>query len=240
MQLTEKQKIEKKYFDLFSKHYELPLGTVEHGDKPDVVILGENNQSTLGIEIALLYIKDGDVKDSEQLQSVNRLKVIDSAEEIYLSRGGRKIALYVGFCELNLIKPKRIKQIAKDLASYALEISTLSDGYLSCWPLDATPEIGYLSHDGNEYPKCRWELSQTFRTPLLSVTRVKDVVARKAAKAQQYAPCEATWLLLVVEFWDPAQDQLIYWPADESVGETPFDRILIYKTGFTEVIEVRQ
>jgi hypothetical protein len=240
MQLTENQKIEKKYYDLFSKHYALPLGTVVFGDKPDVVILGENNQRTLGIEIAHLYINDGDAQDSEQKQSVNRLKVIASAEEIYLSRGGRKIELNVGFCELNLIKPKRIKQIAKDLASYALEISMRSDGYLSCWPLDATPEIGYLSHDGNEYPNSRWGLSQTFRTPFLSVARVKEMVARKVTKAQQYAPCAATWLLLVVEFWDPAQDQLIHWPADESVGKTPFDRILIYKTGFTDVIEVRQ
>lgn len=240
MELTEQQKNEKKYFDLFRKHYELPQGTIQHADKPDVRILGERNRRILGIEIAHLYIKDGGAMYSQQKQTVSRLKVIESAEEIYLSRGGREIELYVGFCDSKPIKPNRIKQIAEDLASHALEIAKLSDRYISCSPLDATPEIGYLYHDGHEYPKGRWELSQTYTTPLLSVPRVKELVTEKATKTKHYAPCEANWLLLVVEFWDHAQDQFVHWPADESVGQTPFDRILIYKTSSTQVIEVRQ
>lgn len=239
MQLTENQKTEKEYFDLFRQRYELPQGTITFSDKPDVVIFDENNRRILGIEIANLYINDGNTTDSEQKQRVNRRRVLDLAEKIYLSGGGRRIELFIGFCQENLIKPKRIEQIAEDLAAHVLKISALSDAYYCYAPLDPTPEISFLSHDGNEYPKLRWDLWHSYSTPLLNVPRVKEMVERKANKVRQYASCEANWLLLIVDFWDPAQDQLMHWPAEESVEQTPFDRILIFHTA-SGIIEVTQ
>lgn len=241
MQLSENQKTEKEYFELFRRHYELPRGTIEFSDKPDVVIRDEDSRRILGIEIANLYNSDGDGQGSEQKQRINRLKVIALAEKIYQARGGRNILLFIGFCQKNLIKPKRIERIAEDLASYVLRISALSGNYYCHDPLDATPEISSLSLD-SEYPKLRWELSQSYSTPFLDVPRVKEMVKRKANKVRQYASCEANWLLLIVDFWDPAQDQLMYWPAEESVEQTPFDRILIFHTasGIVELIQRSQ
>ncbi|QVW21411.1 hypothetical protein KJF94_15970 [Pseudomonas hormoni] len=239
MQLTENQKTEKEYFDLFRQHCELPCGTIEFSDKPDVVIRDEDNRRILGIEIANLYNSDGDGQDSEQKQRVNRLKVIASAEKIYQERGGRSIQLFIGFCQKNPIKPKRIERIAEDLASHVLKISTLSEAYHCHDPLDPTPEISFISHDGSESPKLMWDLWHSYSTPLLNVPRVKEMIERKAKKVRQYAPCGANWLLLIVDFWDPAQDQWMHWPAEESVEKTPFDRILIFNTA-TGIIEVLQ
>ena len=239
MHLTENQKTEKEYFDLFRKNYELPLGTIEFSDKPDVVILDENNQRILGVEIANLYKSDGDGQKSEQKQRLNKLKVIASAEKIYRARGGRSIQLFIGFCPQNPIRPKRIERIAEDLASHVLKISTLSEAYYCHDPLDLTPEISFISHDGTESPRPMWDLCESYSTPFLNVPRVKEMVERKAKKAQKYAPCAANWLLLIVDFWDPAQDQLMHWPAEESVEQTPFDRILIFHTA-SGIIELMQ
>lgn len=118
MHLTENQKIEKEYFDLFRKHCELPYGTIVSSDKPDVVILDENNQRILGIEIVNLYKSDGAGQKSEQKQRLNKLKVIASAEKIYRESGGRSIQLFIGFCPKNPIRPKRIERIAEDLAAH--------------------------------------------------------------------------------------------------------------------------
>ena len=89
-------------------------------------------------------------------------------------------------------------------------------------------------------PRTLTEIPQVYDVPALLVERVKKVVRDKSAKALEYQNCEALWLLIIVDFWEPAQDQDIRWPTEETVGQTPFERILIYKTVFNEVVEVSQ
>ncbi|WP_166365227.1 hypothetical protein [Pseudomonas akapageensis] len=241
MHSTRNQKIEKTYFDSFRQHYALPTGEIEHDDKPDVLIHGEGQPRMLGVEIARLYKIDGQLNQSEQQQIVKRITIIELAERIYLSRGGRKIALGISFDpQYPIMRKKHMTKIANDLASYALEISSLRNGHQSHSPLEDTPELSWLYHDGKEYPNSTWGPVQSYDVPALLVTRVKELVAQKTQKIQAYEPCGAYWLLLIVDFWDQAQDQSIHWPADENIGQTPFERILIYKTCFNEVVEVSQ
>ena len=241
MQLTKNQKNEKDYFDSFRQHYALPPGEIKFDDKPDVLIVGEREQRTLGVEITHLYKADGNDLQSEQKQIINRLKVIELAEQIYLSRGGRKIELNIAFNPQHpILRIKHIKKTAEVLALFALEISSIPDGHTSHSPLEGTPELMYLYHDGKEYPTSKWRSAQSYDVPALSVRRVKELVELKTKKIQAYKECEAYWLLLIVEFWDPSQDQGIHWPAGESVGQTPFERILIYKTYHNEIVEVSQ
>jgi hypothetical protein len=78
---------------------------------------------------------------------------------------------------------------------------------------------------------------------LISVSltgRVKEVIASKTKKIPGYQKCDAYWLLLIVDFWDPAQDQYIDWPVDEFIERTPFERVLLYKPAFRQVVEVPQ
>lgn len=241
MERETNQDIEEKYFNSFREHYALPSGTIKHSDKPDVLILGEGERKILGIEITGLYIKDGEDSDCEQRQAKMRRNVIDRAEKIYQSRGGRKICLHIAFDPTYPILGKdHVEQTAENLALFALEISTHRDLYTGYSPVEASPEISYLHHDGKEYPLSNWENPQVYDVPALLVERVKKVVRDKSAKALEYQNCEALWLLIVVDFWEPAQDQDIHWPTEETVGQTPFERILIYKTVFNEVVEVSQ
>ena len=47
------------------------------------------------------------------------------------------------------------------------------------------------------------------------------------------------WLLLVVDFMDPAQDQEIQWPAGAVLMQArTFERIWLYKPAFHEVLEI--
>jgi hypothetical protein len=64
------------------------------------------------------------------------------------------------------------------------------------------------------------------------------MVAEKMKKLAGYRPCDKYWLLLVVDFMDPAQDQDIAWPADASALRARFERVLIYKPQFGQVTEV--
>jgi hypothetical protein len=237
MGLEKKQAAEKHHFDSFRDHYSLPPGRIEYGDKPDVVIHGDRK---IGIEIARIYKVDGRDPRSEQLQRGDRQKVIERAERNFLSLGGRKIELNIGFDHNYPIARNRINQIASDLTKFALEISPEQDSCVRNFPLEETPEIGFLYHSGIEYPNSRWCVQQSYDVPTLSVDRVKALVEEKNEKISGYIECDAHWLLLIVDFWDPAQDQDISWPAGESVGRTCFERILIYKTMFTKVVEVSQ
>ena len=53
-----------------------------------------------------------------------------------------------------------------------------------------------------------------------------------------YQPCTEYWLLLVIDFMDAAQNQEIRLPVDFRLGESAFEKVLLYKPQFGEVVEV--
>ena len=46
------KEIEQYYFEMFSRDYPLPIGTIEYGDKPDVILTGVRK---IGIEITNFF-----------------------------------------------------------------------------------------------------------------------------------------------------------------------------------------
>ena len=235
MQLTAHQLTEQHYFELFAQHYDVPAGRIEYSDKPDVLIHGERK---IGVELAHLHKTSGQDPASEQVQNQRRISVIETAERIYLERGGRKIELWIDFDPQHPIQS--IENTAHGLANVALEIADFMEGHTSYGGFEKTPELRFLTHNGKEYEDSRWKLLQGHDVPSLSVERVKELIVQKTKKIKNYQQCDAYWLLLVVEFWDPAQDQDIRWPEGESVGLTPFEEIFIYKPHFREVVSVVQ
>ena len=235
MPRPKQREIERNDFEAFARDCTLPEGKIEYSDKPDVVIRGSR---TIGIELANLHKVDGASPASERVQSLRRIEVIESAEQQHLQSGGRRIELWVDFDPDHPIG--NVKKSAKSLAAIAATIADETEGHRSYSAFAASPEIRFLFHTGKEYTDAKWRPAQSYSVPGLLTTRVKEVVAIKSTKALSYQKCDEYWLLLIVDFWDPSQDQFIDWPAGERLGKTAFNRVLLYKPVFREIVEVEQ
>jgi hypothetical protein len=83
----------------------------------------------------------------------------------------------------------------------------------------------------------KWALTQGHSFGLMSKPRLEEIVREKEEKARSYAPCDAYWLLIIVEFIDPAQEQEIR--ADGlTLTSDVFERIIVYKPRFEHVVEI--
>lgn len=71
---------------------------------------------------------------------------------------------------------------------------------------------------------------------LMSPARLEAIIREKEAKAAQYLPCDAYWVLVIVDWHDNAQDQEIV-VAGVKIPSTVFERIVVYKPGFEDVLE---
>lgn len=228
------EKREQQAFELFRRDFELPEGQVRYGDKPDVVIDGPRKT---GIEITDLYLVGGDDPDSEQVQRHHRETVLERAHALYRETGGRPIELAVGF---SYTKPIRnIELLAQALAALGQHVAQGPHQVVPRYVFDHIPELASVYCSGREYADARWRPNQIYGVPGLVVPRVEEVIAEKTKTAAKYRSCDCYWLLIVVNFMNPAQDQDIRWPAGTApVQKHVFERIWLYKPIFREVVEV--
>lgn len=82
-----------------------------------------------------------------------------------------------------------------------------------------------------------WQVMQVHAFGLLAVDRLGEILREKEEKAQQYRPCDAYWLLVVVDWMDPAQEQEIR-VNGLSIHSDVFERVIIYKPHFEHVVDV--
>jgi hypothetical protein len=229
------QTIERCYFKLFASHYDMPAGAVVFTDKPDVIVRGERS---IGIEIANLYVDSGADPASEQVQRVRRLQVLERAQALHHESGGRHIELSVDFdpkCPIRDIEP-----LARSLTAIATEVDHSPSGQVNPTLFAQVPELRFVYHNRKEYPDAKWRSVQCHSVPCLSLGRLRELISDKTKKLSAYQPCDAYWLLLVVDFMDSAQDQDLHWPPGEVLGSSPFERVLLYKPQFAEVLQVPQ
>ncbi len=71
--MPKKQEIERHYFEKFQNDYPLPIGNIDYGDQPDVILKAKRQ---IGIEITNFYIEEGGLSESEQVQRKAREKVL--------------------------------------------------------------------------------------------------------------------------------------------------------------------
>lgn len=218
------QEVERYYFTRFREHFSLPSGLIEYRDKPDVRIHGG---CLLGIEIANLYLTDGADPASEQVQSLKREKTVQEAQRLYLDAGGKSIELTVSFDPTRPIT--NIGAAGRSLAIVASSIHDFAKGPLPRKIFERVPQINFIYYNPCEYRDARWRVTQSFSVPTLSIERVAELVAAKERLLPQYERCDAYWLLLVVDFMNPAQDQEIGWPLAEPALDTRFERVILYK-----------
>jgi hypothetical protein len=229
------QEIEQYYFERFRSHYSVPDGEIEYTDKPDVIIRGSK---VVGIEITNFYLTSGADPASEQVQRNRRLQILARAQELHLSAKGKNIELSVNFEPTQPILA--IEHVARALAELAKEIENNSPGVVNPTIFKHIPELRFVYNNSREYTDSQWRPVQGYSVPSLSVNRLRDVVKEKSKKAEEYQPCDEYWLLAVVDFIDPSQDQEIEWPMEERLGKSSFKRVILYKPQFEHVVEVVQ
>ena len=228
------QDIEKYYFEMFRKDYPLPPGTVIYGDSPDVVIDGERK---IGIEITNFFHNSGTLPESEQIQGRWREKVISEAQRLYQKQNGGKFEISFGFDKSCPIRDH--KTLVDQLIHLATQIQNCETGQIRRDYFKQIPELSFIYLNNQEYEDTKWRIVQVHDVPMLAMERLVDIVKDKEQRSLKYEKCDSYWLLVVVDFMNPAQDQEIQVDTFKKVETEAFERVIVYKTLFGHVLEAK-
>jgi len=227
------REVEQYYFEMFRRDYPLPSGVVEYVDKPDVVLRGER---TIGVEITNLFLNDGALPESEQIQRSDRKQAVLRAERIYQQASAERFVLTFSF---NPQVPIRdADELARRISSLASRIPGHEDGQLWREDFADIPELSFVYLNTRTWDGAHWRVWQMYSTPMLSAELLRKAIEQKEGKARGYKPCDAYWLLAVVDFMDRAQDQWLQPARLEGISSAVFEKIIIYKTHFGQVLEI--
>jgi hypothetical protein len=226
--------IERHYFEQFSAAYKLPCGSVEYADRPDVLMRGER---TIGIEMTRFYLQPGGSPDSEQQHKPRRERVVSDAHKLHRGAGGKNFELTITFDSNTPITSARKKILPKELAALAASIGAGNSGPIDADLLEGLPEVSSIYLNSKEYDDAKWSVCQVYSLDLMSAEGLEEIVREKESKAAEYVPCDAYWLLIIVDWRDNAQDQEIS-VAGVKIASSVFERFIVYKPGFEDIVEV--
>lgn len=82
-----------------------------------------------------------------------------------------------------------------------------------------------------------WNVGQGHDFGLMSETRLSEIVTEKEERAKEYAPCDAYWLLIIVDSSSAAQEQEIRLENGLNVSSDVFQKIIVYKPYFEHIVE---
>ncbi|MBQ0946618.1 hypothetical protein KAK07_25050 [Ideonella sp. 4Y16] len=235
MDSTSNAQVERYYFEQFRNDFPLPAGEIIYTDKPDVIIRGPTR---LGIEITNLYIRPGADPTSEQVQRRRREQALHLAQSLYQAHGGKRFELSVDFHPGKPILDYKL--LARAICELAQRLIAAPTGQVSPSRFADIDMLRFVYLNATEYADAQWRVVQSFTVPSLSVERLREVVVEKSKKLAAYQPCDQYWLLAVIDLMDVAQDQHVDWPAGEILGNSPFERVLLYKPQCRQVLEVPQ
>ena len=232
--MTTKRDLERFYFERFARTGYLPEGIPEYGDKPDVLLKGDR---TIGIEITRLYVESGCLEESEQRQSPLRDAVVSDAQRLFLAADGRRIELYVTFDPKHPIVSLRRKELPRQLADLARSLGNDASRRVDFELMERIPEIYDVFWNGREYADARWRPNQVYGVDFTPVDVLTGIIREKEAKAAGYTSCDAYWLLVIVDWRDPAQEQEIRIDGLK-IASSVFEKIVVYKPTFEHILEV--
>jgi hypothetical protein len=227
------QTIERHYFELFRRVYPLPEGQVKYGDRPDIIIEGPRK---VGIELTNFFLERGRIPESEQNQKTIREDVLKQAQRIYLTEGRKPIEISFSFNKNHPIQKK--KKLISKIVDLGRRLEAFETGEVSKHLLEDIQELSFVYVNSTLYSDPKWRSFQVYTVPIMSVQRLTDILREKENKAKNYSKCDAYWLLVVVDFINPAQDQEIRVDGIKLKSDI-YEKIIVYKTAFEHVIEVR-
>lgn len=192
MRAARNQIIERHYFERFRKAYSLPTGQLGYGDKPDVTITGER---TIGIEVTRFYMQPGSRLGSKQRQRPLRVAVVEQAQALYRTQGGKALKLHISFDTPIAIRPRRTRKLAQELAALAKRIEGRPSGEVQKAEFQTIPEVSFVYFNKQEYPDAGWSAAGVHTVGVMSEKALEAIVRDKEAKSTDYAPRDAYWLL---------------------------------------------
>lgn len=83
----------------------------------------------------------------------------------------------------------------------------------------------------------KWQVMQAHSFGLMAADRLTEILRDKESKAKKYRPCDANWLLVIVDWRNTAQEQEIQIEG-LSINSDAFERVIIYKPHFEHVVDV--
>lgn len=228
------QDIERHYFEQFRAAYKLPNGLTEYADRPDVLLKGAR---TIGIEMTRFYLQPGGSPDSEQKQGPRREGVVSDAHKLYREAGGKNFELTITFNPDRPITSARRRILPTELAAFAATIGAVESGAVDLDLLEGMPEVSSIYLNSKEYEDAKWRICQVYSLDLMSAEGLQEIVRDKESKAAEYMPCDAYWLLIIVDWRDNAQDQEIS-VKGVKIASDVFEKVIVYKPGFEDIVEV--
>lgn len=231
--MTRNQTLERFYFERFAQTGFLPAGTPTYADKPDVLWQSDR---TIGVEITRLPVTPGHLESSEQRQQPLRVAVVSAAQKLFSARDTRGLELCVTFDTKHPITSTRRKDLTRQLAELARSIGHDGRKQVDFDLLDKIPEVHSIYWNGREYPAPKWQPSQVHTVDFMSLDRLENTIREKEIKALEYAPCDVYWLLIIVDWRDPAQEQEIR--IEAKIRSNTFEKIFVYKPIFEHVTQV--
>lgn len=228
------QEKEQYLFNMFRGHYQLPEGKIIHGDKPDVILEGKRK---IGIEITNFFLENGELPESEQQQRNVRERVVPKAQRVYRENDGKRIELSFSFDQTIPIRDQG--QLVNKIAALAKNIDGFRTGLLRKDIFKDIPELSSVYLNAEEYEDPKWRIVQCYSGQSMSMERLRTIVRIKEEKSKCYKPCDAYWLVVVVDFSDRAQDQEIQITDFEKITSAIFEKVIVYKTHFGHVLQAK-
>lgn len=142
-----------------------------------------------------------------------------------------------GFDKSNPIQNQNT--LVDQLIDLAAQIQDLETGQIRRDYFKHIPEISFVYLNNKEYEVTRWRAVQVHDVPMLAMDRLLAIIKDKEQRSKKYEKCDAYWLLIVVDFINPAQDQEIRIDDFKKVDSEAFERVIVYKTLFGHVLEAK-
>ena len=227
-------------FETWMAFDDLPETRTDGFSGPDLI--ADSQHGTIGIELSHVYQKNGTDPKALQNQLPLRKLLIHEANKIFMEKFGvcdRDV--HFGFGRDGAIQGSRPRQkLAKELACFVQENIVNEEFGQLIWLDSELLEGCSVFISSKTYEDAKWQECSVHETPVMDFDVLKNKISQKNKKLRHYIPCDQHWLLLVIDFWDSAQDQQLPragWPALASTG---FDKILIFKTVENECLELQQ
>ena len=228
-----KSALERDILKRFKEAYQaFPSGTIRHGDKPDTIVESER---MIGIEITGLYLIDGGDDKNERIQSMVRDRVVEESYSLYVD--GRVSPNYFVF-GFDYISKKRRKLLPKELCDFAVRIDGKVRRNINVRHEGGPSELTF-AWNGGPLHQTKWRTANVFSVDFMRKERLEAVIRDKERKSVEYQKCDSCWLLIFVDSFDRAQEQIIEIP-DPYVHSDIFDKIFVFETHSRHIVEVHK